>query len=368
MAFANSHSKQDVYQFPPNQYRATAAMDSEGSPSSRSSTDSEPPPYEESLIRRQQQALALGSSIGHSSDNKIIAIPATNASLGSAFLRAYPPALERFNISKPVFLDFLDHLNRAIVASPGLRIFGAATDIAGIVPEPTTQAVFAAAGLGAKVGTYAMSKIRSEGVIRQANQQLFFPRGLEVQIVKLKTVALLANMPILNYKGEIDKRSPILESLQSLVEADELKTISAQQRRLRALEAWISPLEIDELPEVANPSNVMGKVDVFVSEAERKSAEQSMLKKRIKATEKHDRKSQKALEKYEKSMEKYDSKGKGRHSSRDLEKLEERRQKAVDKYERKTEKAETKYQKKNKEEKSIRKIGFLVVVPRARES
>jgi hypothetical protein len=337
------------------------------SPSSRSSSDSEPPPYEESLIRRQQ-ALALGSSIGSSSANKIIAIPATNASLGSAFLRAYPPALGRFNISKPVFLEFLDHLNRAIVASPGLRVLGAASDIAGIVPEPTTQVIFGVAGLSAKVGTYAMSKVRSEGVIRQANNELFFPRGLEAQIVKLKTVALLANMPILNYKGEIDKRSPILESLQSLVEVDELKTISAQQRRLRALEAWISPLEIDELPPVASASNAMSKVDVFVSEAERKSAEQSMLKKRIKATEKHDKKSQKALEKYEKSMAKYEHKEMGRHSSRDLEKMEERRQKAVDKYERKTEKAEMKYQKKDKEEESIRKIGFLVIVPRGRQN
>ncbi|KAK1243171.1 hypothetical protein MKX07_003799 [Trichoderma sp. CBMAI-0711] len=342
-------------------------MEFGNSPSSRSSSDSEPPPYEESLIRRQQ-ALALGSSIGSSSANKIIAIPATNASLGSAFLRAYPPALERFNISKPVFLEFLDHLNRAIVASPGLRVLGAASDIAGIVPEPTTQVIFGVAGLGAKVGTYAMSKVRSEGVIRQANNELFFPRGLEVQIVKLKTVAMLANMPILNHKGEIDKKSPILESLQSLVEADELKTIGAQQRRLRALEAWISPLEIDELPPVASASDAMSKVDVFVSEAERKSAEQAMLKKRIKATEKHDKKSQKALEKYEKSMAKYEHKEMGRHSSRDLEKMEERRQKAMDKYERKTEKAEMKYQKKDREEKSIRKIGFLVVVPRGREN
>ncbi|TFB01711.1 hypothetical protein CCMA1212_006256 [Trichoderma ghanense] len=363
MAFSAAHSKQDFYELPPGQHRATAAMEYEEYSSSRSSSESEPPPYEESLVRRQQALAPIGSSFA----NKTIAIPATSARLGSAFLRAYPPVLERSNISKPEFLQFLDHLNRAIVASPGLRVLAAASDIGGIVPEPTTQVVFAAAGLSAKVGTYAMSKIRSGAVIREANEKLFFPRGLEAQIVKLKTVALLTNMPILNYKGEIDKRSPILGSLQSLEEADELKTISAQQRRLRALEAWISPLEIDELPPVASPSNVLSKVDVFVSEAERKSAEQSMLKKRIKANEKHDRKSQKALEKYEKSMEKYDYKEKGRHSGRDLEKMQERRQKAADKYEKKMDKAERKYQKKDKEEKSVRKIAFLVVVPRARE-
>ncbi|PTB62214.1 hypothetical protein BBK36DRAFT_1129837 [Trichoderma citrinoviride] len=321
---------------------------------------------------KQQQALAQASSIGTSSARRIIAIPATNADLGSAFLRAYPLALQSSNISKPEFLDFLDHLNRAIVASPGLRVLGAASDIVGFVPEPTAQIVSAAAGVGAMVGTYAMSKIRSEAVIRQANRDVFFPRGLEVQIVKLKTVAKLSNMPILNEKGDIDKKSPILESLQTLAEANELQTISAQQRRLRALEAWISPLEIDELPPVANPSNVISKVDVFVSEAERKSAEKSMLKKRIKANEKHDRKSQKALEKYEKSMQKSDKKekgldGNGRHASRDLERAQERRQKATEKYEKEMDKAGKKYQKKDKEERSIRRIAFLVVVPKVRE-
>ncbi|KAL6862027.1 hypothetical protein J3F83DRAFT_219007 [Trichoderma novae-zelandiae] len=368
MAFPTASPRQHAYGVPSDQHRVTSVMELEESSSSRSSSDSEPPPYEENLVK-QQQALALASPISTSGARRIIAIPATNAALGSAFLRAYPPALNSSNISKPEFLEFLDHLNRAIVASPSLRVLGAASDIVGFVPNPTAQIVSAAAGLSAKVGTYAISKIRSEAVIRQANTEIFFPRGLEVQIVKLKTVAKLTNMPILTERGDIDKNSPILESLQSLTEANELNTISAQQRRLRALDAWISPLDIHELPPAAKPSNVLSKMDAFVSEAERKSAEKSMLEKRIKANKKHDRNSQKAVEKYERSLEKYEGKEKsfdanGRHAGRDLERIQERRQKAVDKYERKMDKAEKKYQKKDKEEKSIRKIGFLVVLPR----
>ncbi|KAL6695434.1 hypothetical protein J3F84DRAFT_374367 [Trichoderma pleuroticola] len=222
------------------------------------------------------------------------------------------------------------------------------------------------------VGTYAMSKIRSEVIIRQANKEIFNPRGLEVHIVKLKTVAKLTNMSILNEKGDVNKKSPILESIQSLAETNELKTISAQERRLRALDPWISPLEIEELPPVVNPSNVLSKVDVYISEAERRSAEKSMLKKRIKVNDKHDKATQKALEKYENSMERYDEKKKGidvddRRAIRDLERLEERRYRAQQKYEKEMQKVGKNHQKKDREERSIRRIDFLVVVPKGKD-
>lgn len=366
MSFSTLERKQDL---PSETHRVTTIAELEGSFSTRSSSDSEPPPYEENLVK-QQQALILASSASISDAKKIIAIPATNADVGSAFLRAYPPALADSSISKIEFLEFVDQLNRNIVQSPPLRILGAASDIVGFVPEPTAQIVSTAAGVSAMVGTYAMSKIRSEVVIRQANKEIFNPKGLEVQIVKLKTVAKLTNMPILNEKGDVDKKSPILESLQTLAEANELKTISAQERRMRALDAWISPLEIEELPPVANPSNLLSKVDVYVSEAERKSAEKSMLKKRIRVNNRHDKATQKALEKYESSMERYSEKEKsvdvnGRRANRDLERIEERKQRAQQKYEKEMEKAEKNYQKKDREERSVRRINFLVVVPRS---
>ncbi|KAL6792342.1 hypothetical protein GGI42DRAFT_178248 [Trichoderma sp. SZMC 28013] len=368
MGISTINVKQDL---PYETHREITIAELEGSSYARSSSDSEPPPYEDILVN-QQQALALESSASISNAKRIIAIPSTNADVGSAFLRAYPPALANSNISKVEFLEFVDQLNRNIVQSPPLRLLGAASDIVGFVPEPTAQIVSTAAGLSAMVGTYAMSKIRSEVVIRQANKELFNPRGLEVQIVKLKTVAKLTNMPILNEKGSVNKKSPILESLQSLAETNELKTISAQERRLRALDPWISPLDIEELPPVANPSNVLSKVDVYISEAERKSAEKSMLKKRVRVNDKHDKATQKALEKYENSMERYVEKKKGidvddRRANRDLERLEERRYKAQQKYEKQMQKAGKNHQKKDREERSMRRIDFLVVVPKAKD-
>ncbi|KAL7929956.1 hypothetical protein V8C35DRAFT_170689 [Trichoderma chlorosporum] len=352
-------------------YRETHIAELEGSSSARQSSDSEPPAYEDIFVQKQQ-ALALANSAGSSDAKKIIAIPATNADVGSAFLRAYPPALADSNISKIEFLAFVDQLNRNIVQSPPLRLLGAASDIVGFVPEPTAQIVSTAAGLSAAVGTYAMSKIRSEVVLRQANKEFFNPKGLEVRIVKLKTIARLTDMPVLNEKGKVDKKSPILESLQSLADANELKTISAQERRMRALDAWISPLEIEELPPVVNPSNPLSKVDAFVSEAERKSAEKSMLKRRVKGHNKYDKATQKATEKYESSMERYNEKlrsvdANDRRASRDLARIEERRQRAQDKFEKEMGKAEKNHQKKDREERSVRRIDFLVVVPKSND-
>ncbi|KAL6895100.1 hypothetical protein GGI43DRAFT_411843 [Trichoderma evansii] len=371
MAFSGDSYKDDIKGPSSDHYRGTTITEFEESLSSRSSSESDPPKYEE-ILQQTQRGLLLSGSTGLFNLSKPIAIPATNADLGSAFLRAYPPVLEDLNISRIEFLEFLDHLNRAIVASPALRALGFASDAAGFVPEPTAQIVSAAAGISANVGTFAMSKIRSEMVIRQANKDIFFPKGLEAKITKLKYVAKLANMPILNEKGDIDKQSPILEPLQALAESNELKTISAQQRRLRALETWISPLVIEELPPVANPSNLFSKVDVFVSEAERKSAEKSMLKKRVKVNDKHDKASQKALSKYESSMGRFEMKARSvdasdRHASRDLERLEDRRLKATLKYEKEVEKAQKKYKKKDREERSIRRISFLVIIPKTKE-
>ncbi|KAK1240169.1 hypothetical protein MKX08_007611 [Trichoderma sp. CBMAI-0020] len=372
MAFSGLSYKHDVTKFSSDEYRETITVEPEDTSSMRSSSDLDPPKYE-GLLKQAQRDQLLGISASVFSLSKPIAIPATSADLGSAFLRAYPPVLEDVNISRIEFLEFLDHLNRAIVASPGLRALNIASNAAGLVPEPTAQIVSAAAGISATVGTFAMSKIRSEMVIRQANKDIFFPRGLEVKIAKLKYVAKLANMPILNEKGDVDKQSPILEPLQVLAESDELRTISAQQRRLRALETWISPLTIEELPPVANPSNVFNKVDALVSEMERKSAEKSMLKKRIKVNDKHEKASQKALSKYESSMGSFENRAYGfgagdRHASRDLERLEDRRLKATIKYEKDVEKAQKRYKKRDKEEKSIRRINFLVIIPKSEEA
>lgn len=372
MAISSIDCKYDIERISLDLYRGTTITEQEESSSSRSASDIEPPPYEENAIR-----LLKNSIIGPSTDSlglsKPIAIPATNADLGSAFLRAYPPVLVNFDISRDVFLEFLDRLNRGIVASPPMRVLGFAADVVGFVPEPTAQIVSVAAGIGATIGTFAMSKIRGEVIIRQANKEIFFPKGLEVRIAKLKTVAKLANMPVLNDKGDVDKQSPILESLQALADTNELTTISAQERRLRALETWISPLDVEELPAVANPASILSKVDVFVSETERKSAEKSMLKKRVRVTKKHEKESQKALSKYESSLERFEEKERsvnahGRHASRDMERLEDRRQKATLKYEKEVEKAHKHYQKKDKEERNIRRIYFLVIVPKSQDS
>jgi hypothetical protein len=57
----------------------------------------------------------------------------------------------------------------------------------------------------------------------------------------------------------------------------------------------------------------------------------------------------------------------GRYTSRDLGRLEDRRLKATLKYEKEVEKAQKRYKKRDREEKSIRRIHFLVIIPKTNE-
>ena len=58
--------------------------------------------------------------------DKPIAIPSTTSILGSPFLRAYPTALQSFDILPKQFLEFLDSLNVVMVKSPPLQVLGLA--------------------------------------------------------------------------------------------------------------------------------------------------------------------------------------------------------------------------------------------------
>jgi hypothetical protein len=159
-----------------------------------------------------------------------IAIPATAATLGSPFLRAYPIELESYGFSSQPFLSFIDELNRLMVVSPPVRVLGLAGDIVSLVPLATAQIVGGAVSTVATLTTIGMSKGRSELFIRESNENLFAPRGFKVNIVKLEVVAKAAGIPILDPTGKVLRDTGLLPPIEAL-ESD----ISGQQRRLVAL-------------------------------------------------------------------------------------------------------------------------------------
>ena len=62
-----------------------------------------------------------------------ICLPQMEMGFDMPFARAYPPALADFGISKEGFLEFLDGLNTAMIASPPLQVVDYAGLIVGFV-------------------------------------------------------------------------------------------------------------------------------------------------------------------------------------------------------------------------------------------
>lgn len=301
-----------------------------------------------------------------------VAIPATAATLGSPFLRAYPVELESYGIDAPTFLAFIDELNRLMVASPPVQVLGLAGDIVGLVPLATAQIVGGVISAAATATTYGMSKGLSEKFIRDSNKNTFAPHGLKANIVTLEVVAKTADIPILDEEGKVVKDTKILGPLDEL-EAD----LSGQQRRLLALAPWTSPLQILPEEHQTAPKSMFLKVHDYASKQQRTSEEKKMLKRRVEAdadAPKRDEKLQKDIAKlqkdYEKEMRKLEEEGakierkeakKPAKMAKELDKLEKEMDKVEREHNQELAKLHGKSVKKDKEEAAVRKVLWLLI-------
>ncbi|KAJ9616888.1 hypothetical protein H2200_000608 [Cladophialophora chaetospira] len=321
-----------------------------------------------------------------SSRGKPIAIPATVAKYGSPFLRAYPPSLATYSIPPEMFLSFLDTLNRVAVKSPPLQVLGLAGNIVGFVPSAAAQIAGTAINLTAEVAAGVVQHGRTEIELKRANAELFGPRGLKVEIAKTEALVRLTGMPgVLDASGKMNKKASLLMPVNGTDFNDSL-ALSAQQRRLQAMEPWIAELDVTPLPEIDVPTNALSRLNVKISERERTKGEQKMLEKRSKAHNEYQKESQKAQReldkeraKIEKDLEKdlrnIDSKlerARRRQKDRDVARSEREREKLLSEYERDKSKVERQYQKDMKEiekdrlsddeeEKNVRKLYWLII-------
>lgn len=301
--------------------------------------------------------------------SKPIAIPATNSEPGSPFLRAYPVELLDFGLSREAFLEFVDHLNRVIVLNPVVVGVGMVGDVVSFIPEPTaalTGTVVGAVSTGVALGS---SYLQMELLLRNINREIFNPIGLKVKVIKTNQVAKLAGMPILNIEGKIRKDVTILDPTEA---CNELDSPTAQLRRVRALAPWTSPLEIDaQIRATKDPAmDRFAKLHVAASEWQRKEEQKSFLKARQKAVDKFGERKLKATERHDKEIkslvrkEKEIARGKNVEDIRvqdKLEKIQERREQVDKAYEDKMSQVGSDFAQKNKEEKTIRKLYWLVI-------
>ncbi|TGJ79104.1 hypothetical protein E0Z10_g9660 [Xylaria hypoxylon] len=297
---------------------------------------------------------------------KPIVIPATAASLGSPFLRAYPPCLEAFQIRREEFLDILDGLNRVAVKSPPLRALGLVGEVIEIVPLASAQSVGLAINAAAKLGTFALSKGATEAYLRKINKEIFAPRGLKMEVAKLEAMARVNKLPILDAAGQIRSDAQLL---QPLLDVQEIHTMGAAQRWLRALELWVEPLDLEALPPInMDTTNLWGRLHTMTSEYERNNSQKETLKNRTKALDKYQKgiddaeeKRAKELAKLEKKERKAREDSHGRKVDEKLLKIEQKREKAEMKHSSKIERGDEKSRTKDKEVKAMAKVLWLVI-------
>lgn len=338
---------------------------------------------------------------------KPIAIPSVNTDLGSPYMRAYPPSLHHFGIPQTTFLRFLDRLNRVAAANPPIVMLGLGASVVGLIPEPTTAMIATAVEATCELTVYAMSKGRTEMLLREANRDLFGPRGLKVQLAKLEAVAKLAGIPVLDEKGKLmSSKSEKKNSegtatmgtrvLAPLEDVHELHNLSAQHRRVRALAPWTMPLAFEDLPDEAavaqdgdfdeisetggNDIGAMGKLHQYVNDYQRKTGEEKLIKGRKKALDRLSEKKQKAHDKHAKKLRDLDKeeahireKIAKKKSEKDgtsstvakeekLEKIAVKRTLDIPaEYEKDMEKIQREYGTDDKEEKEIRRVHYLIV-------
>ena len=182
----------------------------------------------------------------HTRQRKTIAIPAIAPSSNSTFLRAYPPVLREYNLPHESFLSFLDQLNDDISTSPPLQVLDATGGVLSSVPLlfPLRWIGSAVSGL-ANLGSRGVSKSRTDAALRQANQDIFGPRGLKVEIARLDALVHIAKIPILDSQGKINRQAPLFQ--ENLIH-DESHNLDRQQQLIQNLQPWIAPLDLHILP------------------------------------------------------------------------------------------------------------------------
>lgn len=102
------------------------------------------------------------------------------------FVRAYAPILEDVGIDQAAFLDFVDHLNKAVQPSPWIQAINLASFAAQHVPEPVTLAVSVACKLVADAAAETHSRTKTNAFLDKVNEDYFKPRGLVALLMTWK--------------------------------------------------------------------------------------------------------------------------------------------------------------------------------------
>jgi hypothetical protein len=214
------------------------------------------------------------------------------------------------NISLPTFLTFLDTLNICLTQTPPLQILDLAGGIVGSIPHHIPALIGGSLQATAKIANAVTSKTRVARLLKSANEEIFGPQGLEVEVLTTEK---------LKQKLGIEGSKPLLSDL------DEKDTeMSVRDRRLQALEPHIAPLDFD-VPVPARQTNAIDRLAAGQLKRQMAKAEEKALEARRKENEKADKRAKKDDRKAEKgrrrSKDEKKRKGKDDNETKAAEKL-----------------------------------------------
>ncbi|KAJ6006409.1 hypothetical protein N7451_004353 [Penicillium sp. IBT 35674x] len=186
----------------------------------------------------------------------------------SPFVRVRVPELEQQTPLSPSELTvFIDGLNEAFLGNPALQATNAVGSIIGLVPLGTAQMVGAGLNAGAGLATAGVSIARTKSYMKAANERIFKPKGLHVQISKTDKMLSQIGMPNdgavfarRQYRGIMDAQTP-----------DENPIV----QRMTVLGDRIMRLSFENVDAPVSPDNWMKKVGSFAAQR----AEQKQLRK-----------------------------------------------------------------------------------------
>ncbi|OQD78680.1 hypothetical protein PENDEC_c001G03773 [Penicillium decumbens] len=101
----------------------------------------------------------------------------------SPFVRVRVPELEH-QISSHELIVFIDELNEAFLANPALQTANHVAKVGGMAPSMIVQMVSVGVNVAAGVGSSVATKVRTKKYLAKANEELFHPKGLHVQMCK----------------------------------------------------------------------------------------------------------------------------------------------------------------------------------------
>jgi hypothetical protein len=221
------------------------------------------------------------------------------------------PELAAHGIREADFVTFIDGLNEAFIAHPmfqGLGIVGGVMSI--FYGIPPVQWAGPGLQVASGVVSAATSYLRTRAYIKAVNQDLFHPSGLHLNIMTTKNMMKKVGypedklqLPPLEFNSDLDHN--IRSDAESTAEATGTGLPAhddPRMRRVRALEGYVMPIDLD-VPAAVAPDSLFRRMGAARAARQMRNQEREMTKQRTKGQTKDQKKSRAAAKKLRKGEE-----------------------------------------------------------------